>query len=303
MSEQKQILEYTTADGSAVPATSHGRLRQIFAQPAFVVVAVILFVAAVSLNGATEYMKLHFKKQPVPIARPLTDVPDRLGPWVQISRDQPLNHEFEEVLGTDKYAFRVYVDSSRVGQAAVERLRQEMDVHAEKAEEYRRQNRPPPPDPLATFRNTYPEAVMDAAFTYYTGLVDTVAHVPDRCYIADGFEPTTYKVDRWPALEGRPGDESVRFIVFEDQTPGRGAVNRNIAYFFHCNGRYVNDPVGVRKELANLLQKHGYYMKIEVQTMKLPEAESVRVMNGYLSHALPEVEKSLPDWTKYTSGR
>ena len=37
-------------------------------------------------------------------------------------------------------------------------------------------------------------------------------------------------------------DVEVRFINFEDQTPSRKAVNKNVAYFFHCNGDYVGDP-------------------------------------------------------------
>ena len=35
-----------------------------------------------------------------------------------------------------------------------------------------------------------PQAVINVGLTYYTGMVDTVSHIPDRCYIADGFEPS-----------------------------------------------------------------------------------------------------------------
>ena len=41
-----------------------------------------------------------------------------------------------------------------------------------------------------------PKAVVNLGLTYYTGLVDTVAHIPDRCYIADGYEART-KYDVW----------------------------------------------------------------------------------------------------------
>jgi len=63
----------------------------------------------------------------------------------------------------------------------------------------------------------------------------------------------------------------------------------------------VSDPIGVRKNLANLFQRYGYYMKIEVQTIKLTPDESARVMNDFLSDLLPEVEKSLPDFAKLSS--
>jgi hypothetical protein len=74
-----------------------------------------------------------------------------------------------------------------------------------------------------------------------------------------------------------------------------------VAYFFHSNGQYINDPVGVRKSLANLRQRYGYYMKVEVQTLALPADQSQRVMNEFLTWILPEIEKSLPDWQKLMS--
>jgi hypothetical protein len=41
------------------------------------------------------------------------------------------------------------------------------------------------------------------AVTYYTGSVDTVPHVPDRCFAADGYRETSYNVVRWPILPGK----------------------------------------------------------------------------------------------------
>jgi|ERR1700733_1580418 len=259
-------------------------LRRILTQPAFVVVAIILLVCAVGLNGATQFLQLHFKKLPVPLARPLNDVPQKIGPWVQVSIDQTITHEFEEVLGTDKYVFRDYVDSRIVSAKQIAEFK-------DKSPEERMLL-------LQQLQMNNPAAVVNMSLTYYTGLVDTVAHIPDRCYIADGFEPTTYQVEPWAALRGRPGDQQVRFIVFEDQTPNRGAVKKNVAYFFHCNGKYENDPIGVRKSLASLLEKYGYYMKIELQTIELKPQEGARVMNDFLTDALPEIEKCLPDWQK-----
>ena len=34
-----------------------------------------------------------------------------MGPWVQVSIDQPLDPDIEHTLGTDQYIFRDYVDS------------------------------------------------------------------------------------------------------------------------------------------------------------------------------------------------
>ena len=69
--------------------------------------------------------------------------------------------------------------------------------------------------------------------TYYTGMVDTVAHVPDRCYIADGYARRTTETRTW-----KMGDDAVgvRFINFEDATGFSSRVSKNVAYFFQVNG-------------------------------------------------------------------
>jgi hypothetical protein len=262
-------------------------LKRVLKQPAFLVVTIILLVCAVGLNGATRFLQIHFKKLPVPLARPLNSVPAKIGPWVQVSMDQTITHEFEEVLGTDKYVFRDYVDSRLIDAKELAEFKDKTPVERELLLQHLQMNTP--------------AAVVNVSLTYYTGLVDTVAHIPDRCYIADGFEPTTYKVEPWSALNGKPGDDQVRFIVFEDQTPNRGAVKKNVAYFFHCDGKYENDPIAVRKNLAGLFEKYGYYMKIELQTIELKPEDGAKVMNGFLTDALPEIEKCLPDWQKVSA--
>ncbi len=50
------------------------------------------------------------------------------------------------------------------------------------------------------FSRAASQAVINIGVTYYTGMVDTVARIPERCYIADGFEPTSYKVVTWSSL-------------------------------------------------------------------------------------------------------
>ena len=75
---------------------------------------------------------------------------------------------------------------------------------------------------------------MGRGWRYYTGMVDTVAHIPDRCYIADGYVPSSYSTENWKT--GKPGGTEVRFINFEDQT-GEGKVPRCVAYFFSSSVR------------------------------------------------------------------
>ena len=44
-------------------------LKQLLRRPSFVVVAGVLLLAAVTLNAATEFLQLHFKKLPVEIGQ------------------------------------------------------------------------------------------------------------------------------------------------------------------------------------------------------------------------------------------
>jgi hypothetical protein len=277
-----------TSANSGTDSGLMAALRRTFAQPAFVVVVLVLFAAAAGLNAATEYLQLHFRKLPVPPARALTEVPQRLGShWLQVSIDAPLTAEFLDALATDKYIFRDYVDTNQVSERELAEFKGKTPAECRTL--------------AFALQLRRPSAVINFALTYYTGLADTVAHIPERCYIADGYEPTKWDVASWSALKGKPGDDRVRFIVFEDPLAAGMSVKRNVAYFFNCNREYTNDSIEVRKKMANLLEKYGYYMKVELQTWNLPADESTRVMNEFLGHALPEAEKCLPDWEKLRS--
>lgn len=261
-------------------------VRASLRQPAFVAAILLLGVAAVGLNGSVQFLKLHFKKQPVDLRQSLEMVPGTLGPWVNVSAKEALNPEIEDVLGTKQYFFRDYIDSRLVSA-------DELAKFNDKSSDERKSL-------AGQIQRKTPEAVVTVAVTYYTGMVDTVAHIPDRCYVADGYEPSEYQTPEWSSLQGREGDGRIRFISFEDKTPSRASVNKNVAYVFHCNGRYESDPLGVRKSLQNLRQRYGYYAKVELLMVMNDREQSAKVMNDFLTHALPEIEKSLPDWAAVT---
>ena len=89
----------------------------------------------------------------------------------------------------------------------------------------------------------------------------------------------------------------MRYINFEDQT-GTSNVTRSIAYFFHVNGHFESSPLGVRRSLQNLFEKKGYYAKIEIMTTMDMPTESARVMTDFLTAAMPEINRCMPDWEK-----
>lgn len=274
-------------------------LGRAFSQRSFMIVTLVLTTAALGLNVAVSAMKLHFKKEPVPLARPLGAIPERLGTWVQVSQDQPLDKEMQDVLGTKEYIFRDYVN--------------EVDVPGV-ADRFRNKTQKERLEILNTIRQQFPNAVISLSVTYYTGMVDTVAHVPDRCVTADGYEPKEYTTPRWPIArqlapaakphdgDGSPSDDvEVRYINFEDQT-GAAKLPRSVSYFFHTNGKFISSPLGVRNELANLFVKKGYYAKIETMTT-IPDTKiSAEKTANFLESALPEVHKCMPDWKKVVAG-
>jgi Protein of unknown function (DUF3485) len=275
---------------AASSPTFGGLLARSLRTPSFAIAAALLLLSAVGLNGATEYLKLHFKKEPVALRSPIETLPVNLGPWVQVSRDQPLAEDMQEVLGTKQYIFRDFVDSRKV-------TKQQIADFAD--QDIRRRG-----ELLDRIRQRDATAVMNVSVTYYTGMVDTVAHIPDRCYIADGYIPTYDDYPTWQLGGPTPRPLQVRFINFKDSLGNqRSKVDKSVAYFFQCNGGYEADPLGVRQRLQNLLEKHGYYCKIELMTLIGDPALSAATMTDFLGSALPELEKILPDWKEVQSGK
>lgn len=281
-------------DRSTAPAgTFREAVLRVSREPSFLVALVVLLAAAVGLNAAVGMMKLHFKKEPVALVRELGVIPSRLGPWVQVSLDKALDKEVQDQLGTDKYIFRDYVDTRIAGE--IEGLKD--------------MSEPDRMRKIAEIRQRAPEAVVHLSVTYYTGMVDTVAHVPDRCVTASGFEPKAYDTVNWPMASGLPpearenGDDvEVRHILFQDQVGSR-EVTQNISYFFHANGQFMSSPLKVRQKLGELWVKKGYYAKIEtLSTLEQKEAASER-MTDFLTFALPEIYKCLPDWAVETGAK
>src|SRR4051794_22964586 len=87
--------------------------KRLIKQPSFLVAFVVLLLAAVGLNGATQFMQLHFKKQPVPLTHSLDNIPPVIGTWINVMKDQ-LADDMQQELGTDKYIMRVYLNSAVV---------------------------------------------------------------------------------------------------------------------------------------------------------------------------------------------
>src|SRR5215212_9710118 len=77
-----------------------------FRHTSFLVAAAVLLSAAIGLNASVSYLKLHFKKAPVPLRKSLTQadsIPLVLGPWVQVARQEVLNADMLTSLATNEF--------------------------------------------------------------------------------------------------------------------------------------------------------------------------------------------------------
>jgi hypothetical protein len=115
---------------------------------AFVFSACILFGCAAGLSAAISALKLNVKHLPIEVPLKCSSIPKQTRSWQQVGQDDLMNAELVETLGTHNYLSRVYVEKNAPG-------------------------------------GREPRAVQ-LHLAYYTGMVDTVPHVPDRCFVAGG---------------------------------------------------------------------------------------------------------------------
>lgn len=241
-----------------------------------IVVLCILLTSAGALAATSRLLHLYFLKVPVPLPRPLTQIPADLGPWRQFGGNRAIAPDVEESLGTNDYIFRDYVDARVVGEQAVEAIRQRPSEAA---------------GLVSTLAASHPGALVRVAVTYYTGRVDAVIHQSERCNLAGGIatsiesEPATWD------LGGRL--LNVRTVHVIKDLP-EGETSHYIAYCYLVNGREETEAWRVRALLMNIFAREAWYAKIEVTTGLSDAHESQRVLSDFLRYALPEIEAGLP---------
>ena len=265
-------------------------LSAIFRQKGFVLALLVIAAAALGLNTTMQSVGLYFKKERVELRKPLDVLPKMMGPWLQVSKDVPLPEEQEHSLGTKDYITRTYLDTRTMQGFDLTRWSALSDEARGRAIQLVQQQRP--------------AALVNLHLAYYTGLADTVAHVPERCYVGGGYDPVNPQVMRLEPFRNVPGRNAnlnVKYTEFVDRAQSQPR-RQNVAYFFQVNGAYEHDSIGgVRVRLQNIREKFGYYCKVEMLAHVNDDAELARrTMSDLMQHALPEIEKCLPDWKAVT---
>jgi len=271
-----------------------------FRRPAFVVALGVLVVGAIGLHQAIRAMGLYLTKLPIYPESGLvfTSLPSEYPSWRQVGVDEQMSKEAQEELGTDNSISRVYVERE--------------------------------PAPGA------PPRSVQLHIAYYTGMIDTVPHVPERCMVGAGWQTvgkgTTIvdvplSMDRLtketgldPAVHGTGelwrgrssetagrvrlprGVEDLKMSV----TPfahGRGGT-LYAGYFFIANGGVVASADQVRLLAFQLDQKYAYYCKVQFSSTAVNSAEELGELAGQmLDEMFPDIMRRVPDWADVQDGR
>ena len=232
------------------------------ARVAYVVAFGTLFVGAFAFMGGVRYLNYYVVKEPVNLRSPLDTVPPVLGRWQKFGQDDRLSDAIVEELGTKQYLSRLYaLDGKPLGELPLPGI-----------------------------------GVVELHMAYYTGTIDDVPHIPDRCWNVAGFEQTKptadfpMNIDRsaWERSEavnratgipydtvlapdpitGRPttahmpiGDIELRITEF--QSPKQSNQRLLGGYLFIANGRITPNPYDVRALAFERSERFAYYCKVQ----------------------------------------
>lgn len=261
----------------------------------FAAALLLLAGSGLGIASAISAFKLSLRKQPIYPASGLllTSLPIETASWIRAGSDRRESPEVEEVLGTTNYISRNYVEKN-------------------------------PKD------KSHP-IVLNLHVAYYTGMIDTVPHVPDRCFVGGGMQigeilgnlSLPLDKSRWredsdvpeglkghifrtrstsgayPRLPRDPQDIKLRVMRFtQKDSPDLFA-----GYFFIANGGTVCEAEGVRLLAFDLNSTYAYYCKVQVTTGSVTNGDDmVRASASLLDELMGDVMLCLPDWVEVQRG-
>lgn len=176
--------------------------------------------------------------------------------------------------------------------------------------------------------------MVELHLAYYTGMIDTVPHVPERCFVGGGMvqDGNTQFVDiplDFDRLSIDPYvDQSVHGEVYTAigenfqsvrmpfqlrerlrlrVTPFRDVrLDRTVyaGYFFLANGGIATSANDVRALAYDLKNDYAYYAKVQFTSWDVESAEELgQVAGSMLDELLPQIMRRVPDWIEVMEGR
>ena len=177
--------------------------------------------------------------------------------------------------------------------------------------------------------------VMTLHIAYYTGMIDAVPHVPERCWGAAGLnmvnQPAAILLpidqSKWDLVSGPKnvstgviyptakvidlvtrreevvympiGETEMSVTVFQDEQNSRSRLVGG--YLFIANARFTSSPNVVKTYAFDLSSRSSYYCKVQcsmfVNESEQPVDKWSELTADLLSELLPSLMRRLPDWT------
>jgi len=273
-------------------------------QPAFIAAMTVLVAAAVTLNGAVAALGVHLRKDSIsaPGDRRVAAIATETRNYQRIGQDYVMTDEVVEQLGTKNHVTRAY----RLKNPAKNEPNPRLELH----------------------------------LAYYTGMIDTVPHVPERCMTGAGWQVTGFPKAvalNLDSSDWRPDDaqvsdrlrgkvfnarllsdvsndakaervrlpfdpQSIAMLATEFAGPRGGKLVGG--YFFVANGGHTASAEGVRQLAFNLTDDYAYYLKVQVTSSDVATAEELAAASArLLNDLLPEIMRCVPDWVEVQQGR
>jgi hypothetical protein len=235
----------------------------------FLVAAGILLVAAVGWNTARSFLQIYMAKKPVSppkgtlvVNYQLKNFPKNLGPYSLIEESAlPLKEDVLETLGTAGNPNNWYY--------------------------------------MAVYEDKQTKEQMRLDITYYTGLLDAVPHVGERCIVAGG---GTVRPDlsgkRVLSLTQGPREwrQLPVYRTAYEITQGMGTAQLFQYHVFSMNGAPTESWENVRWNLTLPSVKYCFFAKVQTAPLasNLTAEASDDMTRRFLDRAMPAVLRFLP---------
>ncbi len=249
-------------------------------RPHFLIISVLLLAGSLSWPAVLRSLHQVMSKAPVPLLRPLDEMPEAFGSRFVLAREmhlpaQDVDHgkyhmpeDVEETLGTKDTISWFFKDNQKSSGDSFTFVR----LH----------------------------------IAYYPLMLDGVPHVPNVCMLAGGWDldpNDPAHLVNWPA-----GDVPPQWQEHWRQTPvlrsafariGRGGTMRSVVFHvFSVNGEPMQDRVAVVATLSNPTKKYCYYAKIELSADStagaLTGAQADQECEAFWACAAPEILRFFP---------
>jgi hypothetical protein len=244
-------------------------IRASYLQPAFLICAGVLAIAASTMSAAIKLSGIYLRKEPVLLKKPLSQLGESdLTPYKVVTKQRIENPDVLETMGTEDYIQWVLEDTSAPADSPVR---------------------------------------LCMLFITYYSTPDNVPHAPEECYIGGGYErisaeEVTLKISSPPLQTDGEWQINARYVVFAKTNPNLWGdkVTFPVMYTFSVNGEYAGSREDTRLILnKNLFGKFSYFSKVEWNLYNISRGgvtypnkqETVAASEKLLAIILPVLEK------------